>query len=237
MKKAQALIKRFLSVFYRKRFNYTPLTTDEYLARFGIIKEGENYKVNDPNKLDKAYTKAWDNRNYEIDKFWTRAAYFWGFIVLIFGGYITVLTSEHNKVALDFRLDLYLVALGLIFSIAWYLVILGSKSWQQNWEGHIDNLENFVSGPIYKTVYYAGDRFYSVSKINELMSILVSLVWLSLFIQYYSSNFQFISSLKNLDIPASLTLVVTIFFSNAMRFGYALGYYKSEKHKFLDRWD
>lgn len=228
-------LENFFSPIYKNRVEYNALEKKIYLKRFGIVEKKGKYKIKDRDKLEKAYLKAWDNRNFEIDKFWSRAAYFWGFIVLIFGAYITVLSSEHNKLAISYRLDLYLVILGFIFSIAWNLVILGSKSWQQNWEGHIDNLENFVSGPIYKTMYCTGIRFYSVSKINEVLSILASLVWISLIIQYYSMNFTF--GINYIDISATLSIIGSIVFIMVLRFGYCLGGFKTEKNNFIDRWD
>jgi len=216
---------------------YEVLEEDHYLESFGVGNNGKGkYEVHNKELLEKAYEKAWNNRDFEINKFWTRAAYFWGFIVLIFGGLITLLTSDHNENAIVLRLDLYLIALGFLFSLAWYLVILGSKSWQENWEAHIDNLENFVSGPLYKTIYYKGNRFYSVSKINELLALLVILVWLALFVQYYVSNFTITSNFNSIDIHATLTLIITIVFSSSLRFGYALGIYKAGKNGFIDRW-
>ena len=181
-KKALALWK----LVYRKRTVYPSISQDDYFKRFGIEKINGAFKVVNKQKLEKAYTKAWENRNYEIDKFWTRAAYFWGFIVLIFGGYISLLTSDHNQKALEMRLDLYLILLGSLFCLSWYLVIRGSKEWQRNWEAHIDHLEEYISGPIYKTLYYSGKRFYSVSKLNEVMALVICIVWCGLFYQYTS---------------------------------------------------
>lgn len=229
--------QKIWSLFFRKRFNYEVFRHDDYLKQFGVVtdKKGK-YKVKNKDLLETAYHRSWQNRDFEIDKFWTRAAYFWGFIVLIFGGYITVLTSEHNEKAIEYRLDLYLMILGFLFSIAWYLVILGSKRWQENWESHIDNLENFVSGPIYKTVHFRGDRFYSVSKINELMSILVLIVWFALYTQYYITNFIFFTEFNKIDFPATISLIITLGFVCSLRFGYAVGRYNSKDVGFLDRW-
>lgn len=230
-------LKKFTKVIFRSRTVYKTLNNDIYFKSFGIEKneEGE-YEVVNKYKLEKAYQKAWDNRDFEINKFWTRAAYFWGFIVLIFGGLMTVLTSERNQIVINLHLDMYLISLGLLFSIAWYLVMRGSKSWQENWELHIDFLENFISGPIYKTIHYNGNRFYSVSKINELLALLIILVWLSFFIQYYSENFIFSLEVGVIDHQATLTFILTLGFASSMRFGYALGVYKAKKNGFLDRW-
>ncbi len=230
-------LKKYIRLLIKKRDNYATLGNDAYYERF-CIKKDENgkYKITNYYLLEKAYQKAWDNRDFEINKFWTRAAYFWGFIVLVFGAFITVLTSDDKcKAVSELSLELYLIAIGLLFSIAWYLVIKGSKCWQENWEAHIDFLEDYVSGPLYKTVYYKGQRFYSVSKINELLALLVVLVWLSLFIQYYYEHFIISFEFHLIDFQATLTLYLTLTFALAMRFGYALGGYNAEKNGFIDR--
>jgi len=234
---AKNKIKKLSRLLIRKRAYYTPLSEEDYLIRFGIEKKDGTFEVVNKEFLTKSFEKAWENRNYEIDKFWTRAAYFWGFIVLIFGGYISLLTSEHNQKAVEMRIDLYLVLLGFLFSLSWWLVILGSKCWQQNWEAHIDRLENYVSGPIYKTIYYSGDRFYSVSKLNEIMAFVVFLVWSGLFGQYCYSHFSFTLNLKEIDLLATFSILTTLLFACALRFGYSLGDYKTNKNNFIDRWE
>ena len=78
---------------------------------------------------------------------------------------------------------------GFLFSLAWYFVNRGSKYWQGNWELHVDLLEDDYSGPIYKTAVqqskcnfcdFDGPYPFSVSKINQLLSLFVTLVWLLL---------------------------------------------------------
>jgi hypothetical protein len=162
---------------------YTALTDDEYKEKFGI-------GTADGKKLKAAYKKAWEIRNFEIDKFWTRVAYFWGFIAVIFAGYISVITGDDYDKIKDLNLDFYLILLGLIFSVAWLLVIKGSKRWQDNWEAHIDRLEDDISGPLYKTIYCKNKNFYSVSGINELLAWVVIGVWTILLLQYIFSKFD-----------------------------------------------
>jgi len=69
--------------------------------------------------------------------------------------------------------------------VAWYLVNRGSKFWQNNWERHVDLLENQVVGPLYKTIVQGvGSKNpliapgqYSVSKINQILSAFISVFW------------------------------------------------------------
>ena len=237
-KKIIVLANEFFSLFYNKRDEYDSLKDWQYYLRFGIDINKPARPVFDKEKLEKAYLKAWENRDFEINKFWTRAAYFWGFIVLIFGGYITILTGEHSKDAIKMHLDLYLLQLGWLFSVTWYLAIRGSKAWQRNWEAHIDYLENYVSGPIYKTVFYPGKNFYSVSKLNEVMSVVVIMVWFGLILQHILS-YNFANPFNkndNIDWYVTLSICFTILFSLSLRLGYCLGDYRSETNRFFDRW-
>jgi hypothetical protein len=155
----------------RAKKGYVVVTTADYKDKFGI---GADKK-----KMQAAYKRAWQNRDFEIDKFWTRSAYFWGFIAAIFVGYTAVITSKKEISA---NVDVYLVSLGLLFSVAWLLVIKGSKRWQENWEAHIDQLENEITGPLYKTVYRRGKTFYSVSKVNEVLAWIVIVFWAALYL-------------------------------------------------------
>ena len=230
-------LRTILSFIWVRRTNYNVIQLPDYLKKFGVEEVAGTYYVSNRDRLEKAYVKAWENRNFEIDKFWSRAAYFWGFIVLIFGGYVSLLTSEHSQKAIEMRLDLYLILLGFLFSLSWYLVIRGSKRWQANWEAHIDFLEEYVSGPIYKTIHYSGRRYYSVSKLNEVMSIAVFFVWCGLFGQYVCKNFKFTLSFGEMDFIATISILVTIGLASALRFGYCLGDYKSDKIGFFDRWN
>jgi hypothetical protein len=162
---------------------YPKMSDDTYDEKFGI-----NPEVNKKRKA--ALKRAWANRDFEIDKFWTRSAYFWGFIALIFGAYITVTTGKYASRAEAMYLDLYLILLGGIFSLAWLLVIKGSKRWQENWEAHIDELEDDITGPLYKTVYCNRKWFFSVSKINALLACAVIATWFWLLFMYIVRNIE-----------------------------------------------
>jgi hypothetical protein len=172
--------------------NFNKIDDKEYLSLFGI---------NNPENecLHKAaFKKAWEIRNFEIEKFWQRSAFFWGFIVLIFGGYIKVATENSNETMKGIMyLDFYLILLGIIFSVGWLLVIHGSKRWQENWEEHIFYLEDKFTGPLYKTVYYKGKckKYYSVSKINEILAWVVIVTWIILLIKYFYNKCSILTNL------------------------------------------
>lgn len=123
-----------------------------------------------------------DIRKFEIELYWKRATYFWAFIAASFAAYaLTYETaSDHEP-----WLAVVFSALGLVFSFAWYLVNRGSKFWQNNWERHVDLLEDMTLGPLYKVIaeepsttnLLVAPGPFSVSKINQILSLFITLVW------------------------------------------------------------
>jgi len=142
-----------------------------------------------PDTVREAYRIAQENRRFEIELYWKRAAYFWTFIGATFAGYFAVQSSTSNN---KDDLSVVLACLGIVFSFAWFSVNRGSKKWQENWEKHVDLLEDQVTGPLYKIVLsrndkkgkrdfvngvFTGPASISVSKVNQLISLFVTLVW------------------------------------------------------------
>jgi hypothetical protein len=168
---------------YEKRENYE--------ASFGIYPP-------DKDKLEAAWKKAWECRDYEIDKFWIRAAYFWAFIALIGTGYIVVAIGKIPGGGMGFPLDFLLIALGLVFAVAWLLVIKGSKCHQENWEEHIYKMEDAITGPLYKTLYKDKRWYFSVTRINEILAWVVIAAWGILGIGQF-----LLSILKSMSITAA----------------------------------
>jgi hypothetical protein len=162
----------------------------DYRERFGIDDE---VGVEPPDsKLARALHHASDVRKFEIQLYWQRATYFWTIIASALAAYGVVQTVE-EPVRTD--LSVFISCIGLVISFAWYCVNRGSKQWQENWENHVDMLENPVTGPLYKTVIrrpppkdrkeswdrrLTGPGLYSVSKINQIISIYICVVWLLL---------------------------------------------------------
>lgn len=150
--------------------------TDDKKAEEGKTKRGEALKY------------ALEIRSFEIELYWKRATYFWAFIGATFAGYGAVQASSIGP-----RQDLAvaLSCLGLVFSFGWFCVNKGSKQWQENWENHVDLLEDDIIGPLYKIVlgrpkskgikrvgrFLAGPGPYSVTKINQMISLFVTALW------------------------------------------------------------
>ena len=150
----------------------------EYAARFTLE------KCDQDSRRVKALESALDSRKFEIELYWRRAAYFWTLIVATFAAYFALHSSKNGESLIPL-----VTCLGFLLSLGWYLVNRGSKYWQENWERHVEALESEVIGPLYKTTLSLEEfhllKFwkgypYSVTKINQLISLFVVLVWLGL---------------------------------------------------------
>jgi hypothetical protein len=160
----------------------------EYNKTFGI---GAGNPIKD-SKLEAAFKQASDIRKFEIELYWKRAGYFWALIVVAFAGYFSILGSDQAHMPSKFFLSFIVGTIGFVFTFAWYLVNRGSKYWQENWENHLDLLEDEVTGPLYKTrlqrpfewslpaILVTAPLPVSVSKINQWVSVFLLCIWLIL---------------------------------------------------------
>lgn len=156
----------------------------------------EQYDAAFAGKRDEALEHAMEIRKFEIDLYWKRAAYFWTFIGASFAGYGALEASSASE-SVKTELSVPLACLGLVFSFGWFCVNKGSKQWQENWENHVDLLEDQKIGPLYRVVLFrpkastlkgrvvqvlTGPAPLSVSRINQLISLYVTLIWAILLI-------------------------------------------------------
>lgn len=175
----------------------------------------ENFK--DDSKKDEAFKHAADIRKFEIELYWKRTTYFWTLLAAIFAGYFLAISKSSTGKILPFLIS----NVGLTFSFAWYYVNRGSKYWQNNWEIQVDLLEDNLVGPLYKTGFspdhYEGKKIFSpypfsVSKINQILSFYVILIWLQFSIysayQYWKSNECFTA---NSILVISTIILTTVF--------------------------
>ncbi len=100
-----------------------------------------------------ALKRACERRDFEIEHYWKRATYFWAFQVAIFAAF-GLLWGRPGAAAGDWSpITILLAALGILTAVTNALSVRGSGFWQQNWESHIDMLENEFEGSLYKTVW------------------------------------------------------------------------------------
>ncbi|AAS97312.1 RipA family octameric membrane protein [Nitratidesulfovibrio vulgaris] len=153
----------------------------------------------------KLLERSWATREFEIELYWKRAIYFWGFTATIGAALIA---SMNPKYPHPDWFKLLVCGLGFVLSWAWFRSSQGSKFWQENWEAHVDLVEGDVHGKLYQVVIRQDDAKghlecapYSVSKINQVVSLVVAAVWL---VSYLCISFSVLSDpqdCKNIAFP------------------------------------
>ncbi|WP_339722008.1 hypothetical protein [uncultured Paraglaciecola sp.] len=214
--RAKFAAERSVGIFKLLTAGKHKLNTEKYKELFAEPKQRKS--KDDPKESDlragRALDYALDIRKFEIELYWKRATYFWAFIAAAFAGYALTYKAANPEP----WLSMLFAALGLVFSFAWYLVNRGSKFWQSNWERHVDLLEDMTLGPLYKVVAVTQDNSsgnpltspaqFSVSKINQILSVFVSTVWLLLFLR----SMMPLSFHLPLDVYKICTLVIVFLF-------------------------
>lgn len=196
--------------------------------------------------LQDALEKALDIRKFEIELYWKRTAYFWAFIAAIFAGYFTMYSSDDGKFSTVYNKQemlFILSCIGLVFSFGWFLANKGSKYWQENWEKHVDLLEDQLQGPLYKTTlsscnfkaYTITDPYsFSVTKINQALSAFVIFSWFLIWLKMLFCIFPFIRLFDNIFscIFTLLTIISLIYLYSSARTSDPS---KSKPFKFIKR--
>ena len=185
----------------------------EYIEAFIGSSSGTKDKENVDTKWEKALNFAVKTREFEIELYWKRSNMFMLMNGAAFVGFYTVAKECFFK---GKRLyELIILLLGFTFAVAWHLICRGSLFWQENWEAHIDALEDLVMGPIYRYVHYKGESKYrpwklvksypySVSKIMALTSFLAIFFWIVTLI--VTLILPAILCLLNTCVPSALKL-------------------------------
>jgi hypothetical protein len=123
-------------------------------------------------------------RKFEIERFWQRSLFFWGFIGAAFIAY-GQLFGKGN-------ISFFVACFGIVCSVAWTLQNRGSKYWYEAWESKVKLVENDVLGvhlfsniePLKHNGFWGGRRF-SVSRLAIALSDFTVLVWLALAINAF----------------------------------------------------
>jgi hypothetical protein len=146
---------------------------ERYFHTLGFEPNGASAKP----RLEAALARAYQLRSFEIEHYWKRATYFWGFQIAIFAAFGLLWkassTDEWNAVTIA------LAGLGFLTAVANSISARGSKFWQQNWEHHIDMLEDAIEGRLHKMVWLRdGGVSFSVSRVNAALSDCFVVFWL-----------------------------------------------------------
>jgi hypothetical protein len=143
---------------------------DRYFEALGI---GQEDRGKD-GKWQLALARAHDLRKFEIELYWKRATYFWAFQLVAFAspGFL----FKDGRL-LDSELLVIPSAIGAVTALAGYLTARGSRFWQENWEAHVDILEDGIEGRMTQVVLCRDPPQFSVSRTNQVLLLLLLLGW------------------------------------------------------------
>ncbi len=169
-------------------------TRKEYFDLMGFQQGSDKHR--------NALKRAHEIRKFEIELYWERNKYMYLIVSVIFLGVFNEKIYGEDETIRKF-VQLCLLFVGMIVAFAWVLINKGSKFWLENWESHIDMLEDEFEGNLYKVV----DRInfkknaWSVSKVNIYLSIFIficfSVLFIIFFLKEFSLNYR-ISFLENI---------------------------------------
>lgn len=207
------------------------------------------FEANDKDSeiLKAAFNQVSDIRKFEIELYWKRAAYFWALIAVAFAGYFSILSSAN--IPSKFFLSFVVSCIGFVFTFAWFLSSRGSKYWQENWENHLDLLEDKITGPLYKTLLerpgydnlaeklITGPMSVSVSKINQWVCFFIVIVWflLTAFSTYNSLSYLNLPLDKWLKIIMYVIILFLTLFSCVMMFSFGKTHKEKHSPKVVER--
>lgn len=150
--------------------------------------------------LMKAYETAVDTRKLEIELFWSRSLFFWGFIASAFVAYATLRRFSSD------------------ISVAWSLGNRGGKFWQESWEAKAERIEPSVTGAMFsqpeeiqshKNFWLRGRRF-SVSKLAIALSDYTIILWLAIIVW---ELFRLLGAAQFVTCAKPLSIIAFIAFS------------------------
>jgi hypothetical protein len=156
---------------------------------------------------EKAFDIAHQNRNFEIEHFWKRALFFWGFMSTAFAGYLA--SKKFSP-----ELSIFLSSFGLICAFSWTLANRGSKYWQEYWERKVELLGDDVIGELFvdEEPHQSGDKLwdsrkFSVSKLTIAVSDYLVIIWL--LVLAYEANLVLGCTELNQELIAKLVMIFT----------------------------
>lgn len=150
---------------------------DRYFSSLGYnLRDSRSYA-----RIELALNRAYQLRTFEIEHYWKRATYFWGFQIAIFAAFGLIWRDTgHDPWS---PITVALAGLGILTAVANSLSAAGSKFWQENWENHIDMLSNHTEGRLHRIVWLQnGKKGFSVSRINQQLGFYCIGFWILIFI-------------------------------------------------------
>ncbi|WP_291285387.1 hypothetical protein [Flavobacterium sp.] len=186
--------------------------------------------------------RLYECRNLEISNLWQRSVFLSVFLILCFSayGYLTLemiskLVEEPNKLKNELLINticLFIVFVGMIFSIIWILMSKASKGWYEVYESAIHKFENDhyldlklphdnIMGNMEldeqnksRNIFSTKAGSYSPSRINIAIGQISLCLWLIFCI--FHSSFTFYNSSINSEFSIATILMLIVGFSSAL---------------------
>jgi hypothetical protein len=144
-----------------------------YFEALNLPQNSTDSEAKESQKL--ALDRAHDLRKFEIENYWKRATYFWSFQAIAFVVLGLILKDGQLKGSLQI---LQLPAsIGAVSGFVGWLSARGSKFWQENWEAHVDMLEQEIEGSLTQLVWSDNRISYSVSRLNQAFMGITASSW------------------------------------------------------------
>lgn len=170
---------------------------------------------------------------FELEQFWKRSLFFWGFIGAAFVAFASSESHPSFQVAI--------ASFGFVCSVVWTLVNRGSKFWYEDWEDKLKEAEIPVTGRLYgspgseKKVtdkWYSVEGFgkrlwkgkrYSPSKLAVALSDYIAILWFCVL------AYKFWLVLQGIHVtgwrPVSKGVFVVLFVGLSFVFAVLLGWF------------
>ena len=118
---------------------------------------------------------------FELDQFWKRSIFFWGFIAVAFGAFAAA-ADKHPALLSP------IASFGFVCSAIWTLANRGSKFWYESWEEERKVAQVPITGTLYGETKVKSDedepwlraRPFSPSKLTIALSDYTVVFWLCL---------------------------------------------------------
>lgn len=124
------------------------------------------------------FSAALNARRDEIELFWKRSLFFWGFIA---AALVALATSYHDHP----RLALGVTVFGTVCSLCWTLANRGSRRWHVHWEKMVQVEQKPIIGDLFgirakgeQGDFWLQARPYSVGKLTIALSDFVLCFWI-----------------------------------------------------------
>lgn len=162
-------------------------------------------------KNERAFQTSLDTRKFEIDLFWKRSLFFWGFIASAFVAFAELYKDGSNYA-------IVIAGFGCICSLVWTLANRGSKFWQENWETKVAKLEDNLVGNLFKDVEGVQKKFillraqkYSVSKLAISLSDYVLIIWVGITLTLAFKNFKWFKAIPSEALIITFIIITLVY--------------------------